>query len=125
MPASTVTVFLTVSRATTLFKFLVERRFCEESAILLKQCCEPSALRLSVFFTKACTCSTDSGYATRSVLYSRFPAQFLSLAAFGLLGGATVVSPCLQPVIGDNAAPVSAAVDIFRNFLFFIVSVPF
>src|SRR5262245_66645787 len=118
MPASTVTVFLTVSRATTLFKFLVERRFCEESAILLKQCCDPSALRLSVFFTKVCTCSTDSGYATRSVLYSRFPAQFLSLAAFGLLGGATVVSPRLQPRNGDNAAPGRSAECICATRLF-------
>src|ERR1700730_17820486 len=80
MPAATVTVRASASNPTTWSIDFKERRLWVLSAMLLKQWRVPSTFNLLCFFTNSRTCSSDLAEYTRSVLYSKFPAQFVSLS---------------------------------------------
>ena len=58
----------------------VDKSWCLLSAIVLKQCLVPRALRRGVFFIKALTASADDGLVILSVLYVRLPAQFFNFS---------------------------------------------
>src|SRR5215467_4636863 len=53
---------------------------CLLSAMRLKQWRVPSVLKLECLRTKSCIAATESAEATFSVLYSIFPAQFVSFS---------------------------------------------
>src|SRR6266478_878713 len=79
MPASTVTVRASGSNATTLSIDFKDRKLSVLSAMLLKQWRVPNTFSLLRFLTQPRTCSSEFAVYRRSVLYSRLPAQFLSL----------------------------------------------
>src|ERR1700737_2112721 len=58
-----------------------ERNWLVLSAILLKQWRVPSTFNLACFLTKFFTCSMELAAYRLSVLYSKLPAQFLSLVS--------------------------------------------
>src|SRR5271156_4100417 len=80
MPASTVTVRAWGSRETISSKGFRERKASLLSAMLLKQWGEPRTLNLPSRLTKYWTCSNEMAAERRSVLYSRLPAQLVSLS---------------------------------------------
>src|SRR5579863_9774175 len=71
----------------------------------LKQCRVPSTLNFCCFLTKACATSSEFAVVNFSVLYSRLPAQFLSL------------SLCVHDNNGAIKGLVSAAEQSLRNSL--------
>src|ERR1700680_4581417 len=80
MPASTVTVRACGSRETTSSNDFNDRKVSLLSAMLLKQWRGPRAFCFGCFFTQSWTWSCDLAAYKRSVLYSRLPAQFVSLS---------------------------------------------
>src|SRR5277367_2859327 len=80
MPASTVTVRACASRETISSRGFRERKASLLSAMLLKQWREPRTFSLGWDFTKDGISSRDLAVWTLSVLYSRLPAQLVSLS---------------------------------------------
>src|SRR5580658_3263025 len=80
MPPSTVTVRACGSRETISSSGFKERKASLLSAMLLKQWREPRTFSLGCFLTKSWTCSWDLAAWRFSVLYSRLPAQLVSLS---------------------------------------------
>src|SRR5437763_13578412 len=80
MPAWTVTVCASGSRATSSSIGFRDRKLSVLSAMLLKQWRVPSTFNLCCFLTYFRTSSSELAEYKRSVLYSRLPAQFDSLS---------------------------------------------
>src|ERR1700730_5357233 len=104
MPAATVTVRAFASNPTTWSIDFKERRLSVLSAMLLKQWRVPSTFNLLSFLTNSRTCSSELAEYMRSVLYSKFPAQFFSLSPaiqanrVGMTGLATIAEQSLMKV---------------------------
>src|SRR2546430_3018148 len=81
MPAPTVTVCVSGSSETICSIDFNERKCCLLSAMWLKQWRVPSTFNWLCFFTNSRTCSSEFAEYRSSVLYSKLPAQFLSLSS--------------------------------------------
>ena len=81
MPAPTVTVRLSGSSEIICSIDFNERKCCLLSAMRLKQWRVPSTFNWLRFFTNSRTCSSEFAECKSWVLYSKLPAQFLSLSS--------------------------------------------